>query len=304
MLDFPQQNIRKEHFMKEFCKKHTLIFIIMVILYALMTNLATGFLQNCFAENITSFYIVQTICKCTFSLLPLILMVKWGYHFKTDKQKMRVGFFLGSICMLYYPVTNLLPLILLEVNYFSIRWKIVMVAALAAFSVGLLEETAIRGVLFPFFCEKWKDKKHALLKAAFFSSFLFGCIHLNWSVRFLLINHTLSTEELAANLYQVYYAFCFGIFATGVTVYAKSIWPMVFWHGICDFSAFIIDGLIPQVSLNHFYNHNILSLQRVLDTYSILPGCSFGAELIQGIINFIFVIVGIVLIKKAEKVQR
>lgn len=286
--------------MKEFSKKHTAIFIIIVVIYALMTNLATGFFQNCFGENITFFYIVQIICKCTFSILPLILMVKWGYYFKTDNQKIRRGFLIGSICILYYSVSNILPLILLEPVYFSIRWKIIIAAALAALSVGLLEETAIRGVIFPFFCEKWKDKKHSILKAAFFSSFLFGCIHLNWSVRFLLANHTLPLEELTANLYQVYYAFCFGIFATGVTVYAKSIWPMVFWHGICDFSAFIMDGLIPQVSLNHFYNHNILSLQRVLDNFSILKGCSFGAELIQGIINLIFVIIGIILIKKAE----
>ena len=70
-----------------------------------------------------------------------------------------------------------------------------------------------------------------------------------------------------------------------------------------DFGAFIVNGLIPQVSLNYFYEKNILSLQNVLNTYNILQRFKYGEELIHGCINLIFLIVGILLIRKAEKVQ-
>lgn len=288
--------------MKNFCKTHTLVFILAIILIALASNLVPGFIQRLLDSNLAFSYIINSICKCAFSAIPLTLMVKWGYTSRIDKQQLTKGFFIGSIFILFC-IPNILPLILLEPIYFSVQWDVILAVALAAFSIGLLEETAIRGVLFPFFCEKWKEKKHGMIKAALISSFLFGAIHLNWSVRCLLMTGTLPLENFMGNLYQVYYTFCFGILAAGVAVYAKSIWPVVFWHGICDFGAFIVNGLIPQVSLNYFCEKNILSLQNVLNTYNILQRFKYGEELIHGCINLIFVIVGILLIRKAEKVQ-
>ena len=158
--------------MKNFCKTHTLVFILTIILIALASNLVPGFIQRLLDSNLAFSYIINSICKCAFSAIPLTLMVKWDV-----------------------------------------------------------------------------------------------------------------------------------ILTAGVAVHAKSIWPVVFWHGICDFGAFIVNGLIPQVSLNYFYEKNILSLQNVLNTYNILQRFKYGEELIHGCINLIFLIVGILLIRKAEKVQ-
>ncbi len=45
----------------------------------------------------------------------------------------------------------------------------------------------------------------------------------------------------------------------------------------------------------------MLSLQRVFDKYGILSGLNLGAELVLSMINLLFVIIGIILILKAEK---
>ena len=284
--------------MKTFCKKHTWIFVIGIMIFGLCSNLVTGLLQSMFARELTQYYWIMVGCKCAFAILPVILMVKWGYIRKSNGAKIGKGFLVGAVSILFC-LPNVLPYLFIDKSYMAVKMSIVIAIAFAALSIGLIEEAGVRGVLLPLFYEKWSGKKHAYYKAAIISSLIFGCIHLNWSIRYLLEYGNLSMEYLLGNLYQVYYTFCFGIFAAGVTIYTRSILPMVFWHGVCDFSAFIPDGLYPTVNLNYFLKENWLSIQHVLDTY----GIPVAEEFIEVLINLIFVVVGFILIRKAEKEQ-
>ena len=84
-------------------------------------------------------------------------------------------------------------------------------------------------------------------------------------------------------------------------MYTRSILPMVFWHGMSDISAFIIYGILPYATLQSYFKKNTLTMQNVFDTYGILEGCNFGAELVIGMINLLFIVIGVLLIIKAEK---
>ena len=82
-------------------------------------------------------------------------------------------------------------------------------------------------------------------------------------------------------------------------MYCRSIWPLIFWHGLCDVASHLVYGILP---LNTVENYTAeLSLQNVFDKYGILEGCSFGAEIVHTFINVLFVVVGVLLIQKAEK---
>ena len=285
--------------MKDFCKKHTGIFILFVVVFALFTNLITGFVQSFFTENAIMYYLAEAVCKYSISIIPAWLMIKWGYTGKSDKSRLAKGFALGMIFILF-AAPNIIPLLLVNPILFKVQWALLLALTLAMFSIGLLEEAALRGVVLPLLCEKWQDKKNVYWKAAVVSSLLFGCIHLNWSVRYFLTYGTLSWDYLSGNLYQVYYTFCFGILAAGVAIYTRSILPMVFWHGICDLSAAIVYGILPLNTVENYNNNNILTLQNVFNTYGIFAGCKFGVEIILGIINLLFIVIGAVLIKKGE----
>lgn len=285
--------------MKEFMKKHTLLFVVLVAVFALCTNLITGFVQSFFSNNLTMSYLAEAVCKYGISFVPLCMMVKWGYTKKSNKKKIAVGFAIGALLILF-GVPNVLPLVLVNPILFKMQWGLLLAITLAMFSVGLLEESAIRGVVLPLLCEKWQDKKKVYWKAAVVSSLLFACIHLNWSVRYFLTYGTLTWEYFSGNLYQVYYTFCFGMLAAGVTIYAKSILPMVFWHGMCDLSAAIVYAILPLNTVENYNNSSILTLQNVFNTYGIFTGCKFGAEIVLGIIDLLFIVIGVVLIKKAE----
>ena len=73
--------------MKKFCKQHIGIFVVGLFVCALISNLITGFLQNMFAGNIVQYYWIEAVCKCVISILPLALMVKWGYVGKSNAKK-------------------------------------------------------------------------------------------------------------------------------------------------------------------------------------------------------------------------
>lgn len=286
--------------MKDFCKKHTGIFTLVIIFIALSSNLITGFLQSFFPEHQVMYYLVEAIFKFSISATLIILMTKWGYTKKSNKKNITLGFILGTILILFM-APNLASLTIINPILFDAQWGNIFAILLAALSIGLMEETAIRGVLLPLLCEKWKDKKHFYLKAALATSLLFGCIHFTWSFRYFITHGTLPLSEFLGNLYQVSYCFCFGLFVAGVAIYTRSIISIAIWHGLCDFAAFIIYGILPLASIEYYNRQGMLSLEYVFYKYGIFPGFSLGATLAYGIINLLLVIIGIILILKAEK---
>lgn len=286
--------------MKVFFKKHTIIFTICIIIMAICSNLITGFLQSFVSPNQTMFYLIEAIFKFGISAGLLILMVKWGYTKKADKKKLTLGFLLGSILLLFM-APNVIPFVIVNPILFDAKWGLIIAILLASLSIGLMEETGIRGLLLPLLCEKWKGKKHTYLKAALITSLLFGCIHLTWSIRFFITHGFLPTSQLLENLYQVYYAFCFGVLVSGIAIYTRNILAVAIWHGLCDFSAFIIYGILPHASIEFYNRQQMLNLHYVFYKYGISSKLPIAANLVYETINLLFIIIGIILILKAEK---
>lgn len=286
--------------MKDFCKKHTAIFILGIIFIALFSNLMTGFLQSFFPEYQVMYYLVEAILKFGISAGLIFLMAKWGYIQKTSKKNIVLGFSLGAI-LLVFMAPNLIPFIYVNPILFDAHWVTILAIFLAALSIGFMEETAMRGTLLPFLCEKWKDKKHFYLKAALASSVLFGCMHYTWSIRQIVTYGKLPLGDFLGNSYQVFYCICFGLFAAGVALYTRNIIGLIVWHGLCDFVAFIEYGILPLASIEYYDRQGLFTLEYVLYKLGITQGPGLLALLIDSMINLLLVIVGIILILKAEK---
>ena len=111
--------------MKNFCKKHTLIFFVFAIIVALFSNLITGFLQAPFTKNLTISYLIESIFKCSISIMPITLMIKWGYTKKATKKQVAIGFLLGTLFLLFM-APNLIPLVLVNSNLFDAQWGIIL----------------------------------------------------------------------------------------------------------------------------------------------------------------------------------
>ena len=286
--------------MKDFCKKHTIIFTLGIILIALFSNLMTGFLQSFFPEYQVMYYLVEAILKFSISAVLITLMIKWGYTKKSNKKNIALGFLLSTILLLFM-APNLIPFAFVNPILYDAKWGIILALFLANLSIGFMEETAMRGTLLPFLCEKWNNRKHFYFKAALASSVLFGCMHYTWSVRHLVTTGKLPLDVFLGNSYQVFYCICFGLFAAGVALYTRNIIGLVFFHGLCDFVACIEYGILPLASIEYYNKQGLFTLEYALYQFGITQNLNLIALLIDGLINLILVIVGVILIYKAEK---
>lgn len=287
-------------FGKRFFKKHTFLFVLFIIVIGLTSSVITSIMQERFKEPIENYFGVEAICKFVVSVIPLLLMVKWGYLKKVKFSKVVLGFALGAFTFLFF-MPNILILTMVNDTFFSVNYKGVIAVALASLGIGLIEESAIRGVFLPFLCEKWHNKKYVYVKAAIASSMLFAVIHLSGSVGYYVKYKTLPMEYFLSNMYQVYYTFCFGIFMAAVVIKTKNIWGVVFWHGVCDFVAFLRSVIIDEIYLTYIYDANNLNFARFLEKHEIMAGFKYASQVVEGCINLTLVVVGIMIILREEK---
>ncbi len=286
--------------MKDFCKKHTVIFTLGIILIILFSKLLIDFLQSFFPKNIVMYCLMEAIVQFIVSAIFFIFMVKLGYIKKADKKNIALGFALCSITLLSI-LYNIIPFILINPILIDIQWGNLVAIILLFLSVGLIEEISMGGLLLPLFCEKWKAKKHFYLKAALLISFIFGIIHLNRSVTYFITYGYVPLDRLIENILQVIFAIGFGLFAAGITMYTRNIISIILFHALWDIPSLLIYCLVPYASAEFYVRQQMLTLEQLFDKYSILPEFPLAATLIYYIIELAYMIIGIILILKAEK---
>lgn len=290
---------KKRGTVKDFFRNHMVVFLVVMVFVVLLSNLVIGFLQTK-CDSLIGIYIIEAACKCITALLPLILMKKWGFVKRADGKGVWKGI-LAGIPFLLYMMLNLLPLVLVDPISFQVYGGVVVAIILAKTATGLMEESGVRGVLLPMLCEKWQEKSGTYMKAAIVSSILFGCVHLSWSVRQIVFYRSISLSFFLGNLSQVFFTFCFGMLAAGITLYAGSLIPAIIWHSFVAISAYISVGLMPDRIYSYYYENNLLTMQRVLEKYGILSGIEHGYVICEVAVDLLVLAIGILLIRKREK---
>ncbi len=286
--------------MKEFFKKHTIFFCVILTFVALLTNFVIGYFQNNYTVKLSGYYLVEVVIKSITAALVFVLMLKWGYVRWGKERKIISGAAFGMPFILFI-IENLVTLTLVEPMQIKPYWSVLIPILLAKTATGIMEEFGIRGVLLPLMVEKWSGTKHCYMRAAFASSLLFGCIHFSWTMREILITQSFSVENFLGNCHQVFYTFCVGMLFAGITLYAGSMIPAIIWHCLVSISAFLYTGLMQQTTYLYYYSNNLLNMQNVLNKYHILQGVTHGEMLIRLTVDIIILIVGIIVVRKAEK---
>jgi membrane protease YdiL (CAAX protease family) len=92
-------------------------------------------------------------------------------------------------------------------------------------TIGLLEETAFRGLVMCAMIRRWGDTKRGILKSVLLSSLIFGSLHMIWIA---------TGKPVLPTLLQSLGAFLGGIAYGAVVLYSRSIWPAVLWHALLN----------------------------------------------------------------------
>ena len=284
---------------KDFMQKHIFLFIILILVCAFLNNIVTSFVTAPFEDSVPAAHLSQALCKYITALLPLALMFKWGLVQKTSGRKVLLGILLGIPNVLLI-AEHLLPFSLISPASYKVLWLSVLAIIAAYFGVGLMEEAAFRGVLLPLLCEKWSGRKNSCMKAALFSSALFGFAHLSWIINALVFHGTVSMIECLGRLYQVYYAFCFGMLCAGITLCTKSIIPVVIWHALVDISAAIGQGVLYPTVYQYYFELYPIGFDTLLVQKGIVQDASLLSWVLPIGMDAVLLVAGILMVRKSE----
>lgn len=93
-------------------------------------------------------------------------------------------------------------------------------------AVGLFEEVLVRGILVGHMMHHWKGSRHRIFKSVFWSSFLFGILHIG----------NFFTNP-ANTVFQIFYAFGIGIMFAAAYLRSRNLWPCIIAHALVDLAA-------------------------------------------------------------------
>lgn len=121
----------------------------------------------------------------------------------------------------------------------------ILLAVLAAFTVGLCEELIFRGVIFNKLQVILSGRKNVFLISALVSSCVFGLIHYE----------NLLEQTFIGTTMQVYFAFGMGLYFCGVYLFAGTLLIPILLHGIVDAGVFLLvsNDTVTATSFNWFY---------------------------------------------------
>ncbi len=132
-------------------------------------------------------------------------------------------------------VVNNLPIIgLVTGNAYVERFDLFPVFILQCAAIGLYEEFAFRGFVFPYIMEKTGTTRRGVFLAIIASGGVFAVLH--------LIN-LLEGASLGSVILQIGYSFLIGAMCSVVLVKSRNIWICVLLHAIYDFCGFLVPTL-------------------------------------------------------------
>lgn len=114
------------------------------------------------------------------------------------------------------------------------RTDLLLLFVLDSLLIGIFEELAFRGVLFPSLLEKRRNTKMGIFWTAVISSALFGLIHLA---------NLLEGADVGGTLLQVGYSFLIGGMCAIVLLKTGNLLLCILLHGIYDFGGHLISTL-------------------------------------------------------------
>lgn len=198
------------------------------------------------------------VTRAVGSLVFIPLSIYMGYNIFGITSKSRLKVLLCTLVPLAVVVNNL-PIIgiLSGAAYIVQPYWYIPVFAVEALMIGLFEEFAFRGVLFPYILENRRSTAKSIFWATVLSSAAFGAVHLF---------NLFAGGGFVAVILQVGYSFLIGGMCAIVLLYTRCIWICVALHAIYDFCGF----LIPTLGAGKIWDTATVIITAVLGVFALI----------------------------------
>lgn len=188
--------------------------------------------------------------------IPLAIYMKYNVFGLAKENRAKI---LLSTLVPFAVVVNNFPIIGVisgNARVTSPEWY-VAVFALEAFTIGLFEEFAFRGVLLPFVLENRATSRKSIFWATVISSAAFGGIHLF---------NLFAGAGVGGVLLQIGYSFLIGGMCAIVLLYTRCIWICVMLHAIYDFCGY----LIPTLGEGIIWDSVTVTITTILGVFALI----------------------------------
>ncbi len=217
-------------FKEKLCRYPVATAIIVMVVLAAFLLAPMLFFQGEIAETIPNFILAGIVPRAAASALWIFVLCMLGVpHLGGFRKKgLGKGLLLGLPLLtigIAALVISLAGVYLADLKFQGIA--ILIVFTLTNFFVGLVEETAFRGVILNVMLEKWGNDKKGQTKALVISSVFFGMMH--------LVNLTI--EPIFSVLSQVVYAAAMGLLLGVIYLKTRNMWAVIIIHMMTDWFA-------------------------------------------------------------------
>lgn len=215
-------------------KTKTNLFKILFFLFAVLLCAFEFISASIFNDELTARLFKITVTRFCGAAIFLLLTLKLNYKVFGSRDKA-----LWRGALLCFPallvVINNLPIIgLVSGNATVERTDLIFLFILECIGIGLYEELAFRGFVFPLIMEKTGTTRKGIFLAIIYSGAVFGLMH--------LVN-LLEGAGIGAVILQIGYSFLIGAMCSVVLVKTRNIWLCVTLHAIYDFCGFLVPEL-------------------------------------------------------------
>lgn len=206
------------------------------------------------ADETVQFLFKSSVSRAIGSLVFAFVLAYLGYRVFHAPRRIHAAAVLPALVI----AVNNMPILGLCRGWVWVeRVEWVWLFALDTFLIGLFEELAFRGVLFPYLLENRRDSRKRIFFTTVVCSALFGLVH--------LVN-LLEGAGFGATVLQVGYSFLIGGMCSIVLLKTGNLLYCILLHGIYDFGG----GLVPTLGGGDLWDTPTVVLTVILSVIVIV----------------------------------
>ena len=190
--------------------------------------------------------IVEALGRLTATFLLLLILCRLGWLNASGFT--RLGGWQSWLLILLPMLYEIIVFLYLFFGDFTFDFSdpaLVSVITFNHMTVGLLEETAFRGIILYSLIRIWGDSKSGIFKSVLVSALIFGLTHMIW---------VLTGRPVILTSFRALSTFLSGIYYAAFVLRGRSIWPVVVFHGLLNAVANVkvigITGFEETISAN------------------------------------------------------
>jgi membrane protease YdiL (CAAX protease family) len=213
--------------LKRLATHHPVPFGLLISLVVLVSYIATGIVAAVVANERAGYELAEAVGRVAASLFFVYILWKFGWLESSGVTKRGAlwGWVITLIVLAYDLVTTTYALFGSVVTFGISDPMLSASVATNALVTGLIEEIPFRGIILYAFVRLWGDSRRGVIKGVFYSSLLFGGLH---------VIHILLGRPVPQAILVAMGTFLSGILYAAFVLRWKTIWTVVVLHGVVN----------------------------------------------------------------------